>query len=558
MSTVIERFLGHYYSRRPVNATFTGMHDYDRELPDWSSSGLGTLRGEMRALHAELAGGPSLDAPARIPGSGPDAMDRELASSYLDTQLVELDSGHGPSGNPALWTGEAVFGVISLMIRDFAPVDDRRERAVARLLSVPVFLQAARTVFGEQSIPAAWLVRAARDCEGACVLLEQGMPCWISCEQGSADVAVRLVAAAAQARAAFAAFATWLADRARASDDHLSCGAVMYETLLSRGHHCSTPPNVLLREARTSFVEARAILVERARLAGGSWTDVSEGLAADHPDSGDYLDTFARTWKACRTRVAELDLVEWPDWPIRYQPYPAWTAAAAPLLYYLHYRSPAPGDPYSVYDYVVPAVPPIDARTHLRTWNRSVIKLNHVVHHGALGHHVQNWHAYHRAASPLARIGAVDCANRIGMFGAGTMAEGWACYATDLMDEADFLTLPERAAEQHSRVRQLARAIVDISLHTERMSPAAAVALYRDDVGMSEAAANAEVARNTMFPGVAVMYWLGTREIHAWREDERRVRGSAFSLRRFHDRLLAQGSVPVALARRFVETTVAA
>ena len=75
------------------------------------------------------------------------------------------------------------------------------------------------------------------------------------------------------------------------------------------------------------------------------------------------------------------DAVTWPEgWPLRYTTYPDWAADAAPSLYFLHYRSPAPFDPYTVHDYLVPA------RPDLRVWNHSAIKLNHVVHHGAVGH----------------------------------------------------------------------------------------------------------------------------------------------------------------------------
>ena len=97
------------------------------------------------------------------------------------------------------------------------------------------------------------------------------------------------------------------------------------------------------------------------------------------------------------------------------------------------------------------------------------MKLNHVVHHGAIGHHVQNYYAYH-GESAIGRVAAVDCASRIGMFLGGTMAEGWACYATDLMDEAGFLTPEESVAQQHTRARLLARAIVDIGLHERSLT----------------------------------------------------------------------------------------
>ena len=43
------------------------------------------------------------------------------------------------------------------------------------------------------------------------------------------------------------------------------------------------------------------------------------------------------------------------------------------------------------------------------------------------------------------------------MFCGGSLAEGWACYACDLMDEVGFLSPPVRVAQQQTRVRLVAR-----------------------------------------------------------------------------------------------------
>jgi len=146
---------------------------------------------------------------------------------------------------------------------------------------------------------------------------------------------------------------------------------------------------------------------------------------------------------------------------------PAWARGSAPHLYFLNYRSPAPLDPPDTAEYLVPAIEAADASEQdrrLGAVNSSVIKLDHVVHHGALGHHVQNA-AANESPSRVGKVAAVDCASRIGMFCGGTMAEGWACYATDLAEEMGFLEEDEIIAEQHSRVRQLARAVVDMEFH---------------------------------------------------------------------------------------------
>lgn len=549
MSESLDRFFEHYYRRRPVNATFTGAHAYDEILPDWSPTGVSAMDDEMRALIAELSD--AHPAPASVRGYRDDVnvLDAELARGFLEIQLAENASRHGVRGNPSLWIGEAVFSIIALMIREFAPVDRRIVIATRRLEALPGFLAAAYDTFGDAPVPIAWTAKALRECEGAAILLDRGIDVWVDSATvvPTRDALCRI--AAARAKVAVLQFAEWLRTRPDAPEEAMACGPVMYDVLLSRGHHCTRSRAELLVDAREAFTRARSRLDVLALDVADSWRAVQERLAADHPAPNDYIIAFTRTWKLCHDRATSENVVTWPDWPIQYVTLPAWTRDAAPYLYYLNYRSPAPFDPYVMHDYVVPPVPAslAAAELHLRAWNRSAIKLNHVVHHGAVGHHVQNWHAYHRATSRVGKVAAVDCASRIGMFCGGTMAEGWACYATGLMEELGFLSPLERVAEQHSRVRFLARAIVDIELHQGTMSFTDAVRFYVEQVGMPADAAKSEAVKNSMFPCTAVMYWLGTQSILDLRETLRRRRRSTWSLKAFHDELLGYGSLPVPL-----------
>jgi uncharacterized protein (DUF885 family) len=191
-------------------------------------------------------------------------------------------------------------------------------------------------------------------------------------------------------------------------------------------------------------------------------------------------------------------------------------------------------------------MPEAQQLSRLRANNDSAIKLNHVVHHGGIGHHVQNWHAF-RAESRVGRIAAVDCASRIAMHCGGTMAEGWACYATDLIAEFGGLTPLEELEELHTRRRMCSRAIVDVGFHRGDMSFDDAVRFYEAEAGMSPAAARYETTRNSMYPGSALMYVVGTDAIHELRRDFAERQGNGFRLREFHDRFLSYGSVPVAL-----------
>jgi hypothetical protein len=559
-AAVLDRFFETFYRQRPVTATFTGLHAHDGRLPDWSPQGLADEIAELRALRGQLAA--LVPPPGAVP-SFPDGVDVTLVDAHLEIAVAEHDSGHFVHRNPSLWTGEAIFGVLSLVTRDFAPLEDRLDDLRHRLDAIPDFLGDLKATVREA--PLAWTGRAKRECRAALPLFGEALPNWVTAQAPS--MAAPLRAAARRAASAFETLDVRLGAVGEASSplaflrtsvstsatERESAGPDLLALLLARGHFVTEPLDDLLRDATDALDEATARLDEMTRPHGG-WPAVQELLAADHAPADEYLACLERKWHACKQAAETHDLVTWPEAPLRYVPFPEHTREAAPHLYYLHYRSPAPFDRFEVFEYVVPPIdglPPAEVEAKLRTMNHSVMMLNHVVHHGAIGHHVQNHHAY-RGSSRVGRAAAVDTANRIAMFAGGSLAEGWACYVCDLMEEIDFLKPLERIAQQQTRVRIAARAVADLSIHTGRMSVPQAAWLYEDRAHMAQAAAKAESVRNSMYPGTALMYWLGTRGLHQLRAAVRAREGAAFTLRRFHDRVLAYGAIPVALIARLM------
>ena len=222
-----------------------------------------------------------------------------------------------------------------------------------------------------------------------------------------------------------------IATLANAPDARGSAGADLLALLLRRGHFVTTPIPELLAEAVHALDEAAARLEVMSRPHGG-WPAVQALLAAEHPTAQGYLARFDERWRACWQAAHDYKLVTWPMAPLRYVPIPAHTREAAPSLYYLHYRSPAPFIPYGMFDYVVPPIDGLEGEAleaKLRTVNDSVITLNHVVI-TAPSAHVQNHHAY-KGRSRVGRVAAVDTANRIALFSGGSLAEGWACYVSE-------------------------------------------------------------------------------------------------------------------------------
>jgi len=526
-------FLQSFYRAHPVDATFIGHHMHDGVLPDASVEGTSRRRAELARQLRSLDSLPAEDL------SIADELDRELLRGVAELSLREIDNRHQLS-NPAWYSGEAIFGLFSLLFTDFAPMDERLENLRLRLTAIPKLFSQAKARL--TSAPAPWVARALRECDGAAHFLTDGLR--------HLPPHPEVPMAAATAAEAFADYRAHLEGLAGETGmEKVAIGEPDFAHILERGHLLEWSPSELAARAERALAESLSHLDEGAT----DWRAELGALAGLHPTRERYLDALGDCWKTSLTFAQDQSLVTWPDAPVDFVPRPAWARAAAPYLYFLFYRSPAPLDNLARHRYLVP---PIDdemtdeeARTVLQAMNDSAIKLNHVVHHGGIGHHLQNWHAA-RAESQIGRIAAVDGASRIAMTCGGTMAEGWACYSTDLMDEAGFLTPLESLSQHHAHARIAARAIVDVKLHCKEMTFEEASSFYVDATNMTEAAARAEVVKNSMFPGAAVIYFVGTSLIHDLRSELSRRLGPAFDLREFHDRFLSHGSVPVAWIHR--------
>jgi hypothetical protein len=602
----LDDFVRAYTLARPVDSTFIGIHEHDHRLPDVSEHGLGDhlaamegLLARARRLDGERGAGPAAaggrsaetgGTPGPERTNGPfaevESVDLRLATGYLRLAQWEVESGHFHRGNPSLYTGEAVFGVLSLFLSEFAPLAERVEAAIHRLGGVPSFLEQGRRCLRQgPGCHPEWARRALRECDGALAFLGEGVdalaadllrsPVLKGADAPHADVSSLVPAfrrAAETAARAFSDFHAWLGAGGVPTTREVGCGPDVLDLHIREGHFLRERAGDIARVAREEMEQTRAWLEAQAGTFGARTPEAALARLSDqHPGPDQYLDRYRDIWESCRDVAVRERLVTWPDFPIRYVPRPRWARAAAPYLYFLFYRSPAAHHRPAVHDYLVAPLPeasggseggsggprgapgPSGVEDFLRANNDAVIRANHVIHHGGLGHHVQNWHAF-RSPSRIGRMAAVDGPARIAMHCGGTMAEGWACYATDLMAELaeagveGGMTRLEAYAERASTVRMCCRAIVDVELHSGRMDLEGAAAFYREQAGMTEGAALGEAAKNSMFPGMALMYRAGTREIHRLRRELVAELGAAFDLRAFHDRFLSWGSIPVTLA----------
>lgn len=129
--------------------------------------------------------------------------------------------------------------------------------------------------------------------------------------------------------------------------------------------------------------------------------------------------------------------------------------------------------------------------------------------------------------------------------------EGWGLYTERLADEMGlYLTDAERLGMYDAQSFRAARLVVDSGLHAMGWDRERAIAFMHERGSLPMVDAEIEVDRYTIWPGQALSYKMGQREIERARADVRERLGDRFDLRVFHDEVLAHGSLPLETLRR--------
>jgi uncharacterized protein (DUF885 family) len=139
----------------------------------------------------------------------------------------------------------------------------------------------------------------------------------------------------------------------------------------------------------------------------------------------------------------------------------------------------------------------------------------------------------------------------------GAFVEGWGLYAEHLADEMSlFRNESERFGMLDAMAWRAARLIVDTGIHALGWTREQGVRQMLA-AGLSTTDANIETNRYITWPGQALTYKVGQREIERLRTEIARRDGSRFDPKAFHDAVIGHGSLPLATLARELPTWVA-
>jgi len=168
-------------------------------------------------------------------------------------------------------------------------------------------------------------------------------------------------------------------------------------------------------------------------------------------------------------------------------------------------------------------------------------------HEGAPGHHIQI-----ALAQELTDLPSFRQDSEITAF-----VEGWAVYAEQLVAEMGLYPTPyEKFGMLSMEMWRACRLVMDVGLHAKGFSRDQALACLRDNTALAEKNMQNEVDRYIAWPGQALGYKIGELKIMELRHRAEAALGATFDLRAFHDAVLDEGAMPLAILEQRIDAWI--
>ncbi|MBI2968149.1 MAG: DUF885 domain-containing protein [Bacteroidetes bacterium] len=189
-----------------------------------------------------------------------------------------------------------------------------------------------------------------------------------------------------------------------------------------------------------------------------------------------------------------------------------------------------------------------EAESYLREYNRYTMQILNI-HEAIPGHYTQL--AYSNQSKSVIS----------GLFHNTAMVEGWAVYSERMMmesgygnknNEPDVMDTAMWILYYKWHLRVICNTILDYSIHVLGMSETDALNLLVNEAFQQDTEAREKWKRATLTQVQLASYFTGYLEIYALREEIENRNRKEFNLKKFHEKFLGYGSMPVSIIRQLM------
>jgi uncharacterized protein (DUF885 family) len=540
-------YIEQYLRANPEDATELGDHRFDGQLTDYSTE----ARAKELATQTEFRN--KLNAIDGSQLTGANNIDFRILKENIDYQIFQAEELKQAEWNPLVYMQSLANSLYLLVARDFAPPEQRIPNLRRRMEAIPRVVAQAKANL--QHPPSIYTETAVEQTQGAINLVREGLaPVLGRTPQMKKDIAPIQEKTAA----ALEDYKKWLQkDLLPRSDGNFRLGAEKFRKKLRFALASDLSMEEIMERAQADLKQTQTAIYETAlplykkyfsNADSATLSDkhkvtaaVLDKLAEQHPDDATVVGYAKEVVGEATSFVRSHNLVAIPDTPLDVVAMPEFKRGVA----IAYCDSPGPLDKTGKTFFAVAPTPKDWSKerkeSFFREYNNYMIR-DLTVHEAMPGHYLQLAHANEFSAPTLVRA----------IFRSGTFIEGWAVYCEQMMAEQGYGGPEVKMQQLKMRLRAIANAILDQSIHAGNMTEKEAMNLMMKETFQQEGEAVAKWKRARLTSAQLSTYFVGATEHLDLRAAEQKKLGKDFDLRKYNDRVISYGSPPVKYVRELM------
>lgn len=555
LEAFFKQYLEAHFRQQPVAATKLGDHRFDHLLDDVSRPArdrwLALARQTLKAL------------PQQVPYhqlTRAGQIDFEIFQHALQTDLWLAENTRPFEEDPRTYGEYISDSVYVLLTQSTRPKETNIANCLARLAQIPRVIAVAKQTLTHPPKPI--LETAIKQNRGAIAFYQKEL----FALAGDTPQRPQLQAAAAPVVAALQNYQQFLEGElmARATGDW-RLGKRKFAKKLELVLDAGLTADEVLADAQAEFERVRRDMYLIARQlwhryfpraplppddTAGRRDTINRVVAAvsqEHGRPEELLRDARATVDRIKSFIREHDILRLPE-PDRCAVIEMPEFRRGNSLAYLDNAPPLDPDAASMY---AVSPPPADwdaarVKSFLEEYNRHMLQIL-TIHEAYPGHYVQLEYS-NRTRSLIRRV-----------LQSGVFIEGWAVYTEQMMLDQGYGggDLALRLMQLKFYLRAVANTILDHQLHCTRMTDEEALRFMIEEAFQSEGEARLKLIRAKQSSTQLSTYFVGRMAHYRLRQQLQRELGERFDLGRYHEAVLAHGSVPVKYLPELVRARLA-
>jgi uncharacterized protein (DUF885 family) len=546
---IAKDYVENYLASHPENATELGDHRFDGALSDYSAETRNRMLASAKQFREALK---KFEDYKQLTGAN--QVDVRILRDNVDREIFSLEELREAEWNPLVYNQSLANSLYLLVARDFDSAEKRIPNLRQRLEGIPIVIKQAEANL--QHPPKIHTETAIEQVQGAINLVRQGLdPLLNQAPQMKKDIAP------IQEKTALALedYKKWLQqDLLKRADGDFRIGADKFRKKLRFALASDLSMEEVMKRAQAELAQTQNEIYETAlpfykkyfpkAPAAAGLADkkkvtaaVLNKLAEQHQDDNTIVGYAQKVVTEATDFVKQHDLVTLPTIPLDVVAMPEFKRGVA----IAYCDSSGPLEKNGKTFFAISPTPkdwPKEKKDSFFRENNNYFLRDLTVHEAMPGHYLQLAHSNEFKAPTLVRA----------IFESGTFIEGWAVYTEQVMAEQGYGGPEVKMQQLKMRLRAIANAILDQSIHARNMTEQQAMDLMTKETFQEQGEATLKWKRARLTSAQLSTYFVGVSEHLDLREAAKKKWGKDFELKKYNDQVISYGSPPVKYVRELM------